>query len=866
MACAALAGCVSSDKTHRDFAADRREIEALIQRTDAALRASDADGVLRAFDASDAALVRRKREELQQLAALEDARPSLRLASLSVGTDDAEAAEAAEAIVLEDLTYREHGREKRRAGWTTLRLRHPRTGWEIVAEDDRELARCLDTRLDVVLEPSAARMHGTARIRLEIIAPGEDALLVQLNRGLAITAITDEAGREVAFERTADQVVIPETRALEVGEERTLAIAFDGRLFNESQESGYSQVSLAPAGSFASWVTSWYPHLSSGGSKSTGRITYDVPSGLTVASSGRLAERTEHGPRRTFAFVVDRPLDFSFAAAPYFHREDSVDGIALAIDLLRGGDAKADLYLRECKRVLRCERELYGSYPFDSYAIVEIPSEATGSLGGSSEQGMNLFPVGVLPDDAFPLMLVGHELGHSWWGNLVASGDTAITDEGLAQTTAVLCLNELQGERAMRRFLDIGWPSYPQSARMYFTRFAGDPKLDLPLGVPALGADDGSTLHDLADTKGMCVYSMLRDEIGHDAFVRGLRDVIERFARKAAKIDDFRAAWERASGRDLGAFFEQWMHRSGVPDLALRSTTARDGDVFVTSGAIAQSADPYSVRIEIVLAGAGERHVETIAAAGASTPFEVRTRFEPTIVALDPEHKILRWTGAMRHRAVLADARGLWSAGKPSEARAKLDEFTRLAPDAMSGPYVRGQFHQDSGELELAETAFRAVIARCRALDVEPPVLGACELHLAQVLDLRGERDAALHAYERALALPDEAGSHADAQAGIAAPFRVKAKSPPPDAHTLARFAGQYDNGQGIALRVAIDASGVLTASQPGRPEAPLEWIEGARFRVASANEIVLAFSGEPEVDAVDVTVGPSSFHLQRKK
>ena len=102
-----------------------------------------------------------------------------------------------------------------------------------------------------------------------------------------------------------------------------------------------------------------------------------------------------------------------------------------------GGEAKAALYMKEAARTLRCERGLYGPYPFDGYAVVEIPSTETGSLGGSSEQGMNLFPVGVLPDDEFPLLLLGHEIGHSGWGNLVGSDDGPILDEGLAQMKAI---------------------------------------------------------------------------------------------------------------------------------------------------------------------------------------------------------------------------------------------------------------------------------------------------------------------------------------------------------------------------------------------------------------------------------------------
>src|SRR6185436_13418492 len=291
-----------------------------------------------------------------------------------------------------------------------------------------------------------------------------------------------------------------------------------------------------------------------------------VPAGTVVASTGRLANRETKGDREIHVFTVDRPLDYSFAAAKYFHREQTVDGMQLGVYLLSGGEAKADLYLKECARALRCEIGFFGAYPFDGYALVEIPNEKTGGLGGSSEQGMNLFPVGVLPDDRFPLLLVGHEIGHSWWGNLVKSKQgEPILDEGLAQIGAALTLGEIEGEKAMRSWLYRGVPEYGQSARQYFTRFASGTEPDLALGALAAGSDKASAAHDIADTKGVCVYAMLRDRIGPEAFRKGLRDVVASFAERPLGIPDLQEAFEKASGKELDRFFREWFSRTGAP-------------------------------------------------------------------------------------------------------------------------------------------------------------------------------------------------------------------------------------------------------------------------------------------------------------
>jgi hypothetical protein len=136
-------------------------------------------------------------------------------------------------------------------------------------------------------------------------------------------------------------------------------------------------------------------------------------------------------------------------------------------------------------------------------------------------------------------------------------------------------------------------------------------------------------------------------------------------------------------------------------------------------------------------------------------------------------------------------------------------------------------------------------------------------LHLARVCDVSARRAEAIELYQRALALSDENGLHADARAGIAAAYVAKPKAAPPDASSLARFAGTYDNGQ-VSVRIALEPSGVLTVTQGGRPPAALEWIEGARFRVAGATEYVFTFTGEPTVTGLDLAIGDATYHVPR--
>src|SRR5262245_1458193 len=669
---------------------EREDIERTLHSIETAVAARDAAAAMAAYDTTDPAFAARSRDSVKAWLAMDDISVKYRVAAVKAS------GKSAEAVVFRRVAYREHGRARVDSRWETVRARNTPSGWTITAEDDRVFSRCDTTDLRVELNPEAGTLRGSSTLRFTITAAGEISVLMQLNRGIEIRSMSDGRNRPVRFEREADSIVIPQSAPLRAGETRVLTVAFEGKLFNEAKEQGFSQVSIAPAGSFASWVTSWYPHLQGDGAKSRGTLSYVVPEGVTVASNGRLSAVRPEGRLRAHVFTVDRPLDFSFAAANYFHRETSVDGISLGVYLLRGGEAKADLYLKKCAELLRYQQELFGRYPTDGYALVEIPSEETGGLGGSSEQGMNLFPTGILPDDSFPLLLLAHEMGHGWWGNFVQAGDTAVLDEGLAQMTAVLCLEKFEGEKAMRRFLKSGIPSYGQSAEMYFARFAGPSEKDWPLAATAVGSDAGSAQHDIADTKGMFVYNMLREKIGHESFVRGLRHIVENFAGKTITVRDLRQALEKASGISLEAFFRQWFDRTGAPDLFLDAAAAAGESGVVVSGKVLQAGEPYDVPVEIVLASPGTRVVKTLSVSGPSTPFSFRVETMPEFMVLDPEYKILRWTPAFRNAALLGEGTALSSVGRTEAAVGKLEEFVAKAPESLEGRFRLGVAYEEA--------------------------------------------------------------------------------------------------------------------------------------------------------------------------
>jgi tetratricopeptide (TPR) repeat protein len=663
----------------------------------------------------------------------------------------------ATVVIFQEIDFTQYDRNISEGTWLTVQLREGGGRWIIAAEEERVYAKPIFTDLSIELDPEQATIDGKAIIEFEIMEPHEDNVVLSLNRGLNVTSLTGKDDAELAYERRNLAIIVPWQTSFSEKDKCSITVDFRGSFFNETEELGYSQVNIGPQGSFASWVTDWYPRLSTGISKSKGRISYLVPHGTTVASSGALVKKETVDDKVLHVFDVNAPLDYSFGAANYFHHEESVDDIAIGVYFLKGGIDKASLYVNKCAEIIRYLKQLYGMYPYDSYSIVELPSDVTGNLGGSSEQGMNLYPVGTLAEDKFNLPLFAHEIGHSWWGNWVKSADFTIIDEGLAQMTAVFCVQEFMGEETMRDFLKNGFSDYPQSASMYFQSINVG---DLELGIPRIGKE--AALHRLADTKGHFVYNMLRETIGHDAFVTALRNTIRQYAMTRIDLRALIKEFENTSGKDLKGFFDQWFYRRGAPEFRFNyEIEPRNGD-FGIRGELIQLRDIYAVEAEISLVHEKEKEIRKITIADEAVTFDFLVPFRPDTVLFDPDYKILRWTDEFRYLPLFGEGVNLRVSGRNEEAIEKLVQFLDEMPNHMEGHYQIARAYQNIDNLEEARQHYERVVESYEASKKYHWSVSWSYVRLAQIHDAMGQPEKVRALCDRVLSLPDVMGAHGE--------------------------------------------------------------------------------------------------------
>lgn len=194
-------------------------------------------------------------------------------------------------------------------------------------------------------------------------------------------------------------------------------------------------------------------------------------------------------------------------------------------------------------------------YPFRKLANVQSKTR----FGGLENAGCIFYFENSVNGKREREALLSHEIAHQWFGNSASEANWhhVWLSEGFATYFTDLYFEHEHGRATMVQRM--------QNERADVLAF--DKRHIAPIVDTTITDYQNDLLSTNVYQKASWVLHMLRHELGDNAFWAGIRAYYQQFQYGNALTDDFRRAMELASGKKLGAFFQQWLFTAGHPKI-----------------------------------------------------------------------------------------------------------------------------------------------------------------------------------------------------------------------------------------------------------------------------------------------------------
>jgi aminopeptidase N len=379
----------------------------------------------------------------------------------------------------------------------------------------------------------------------------------------------------------------------------------------------------------------WYPRIE-------GRAYYSLkallPKGFTAVSEADeiTVMDTPQGMEYSFSFPYQQS-GMNLAAGKYMIMKDNFHGIDIYIyffpndiahDIIGYLDdiSRSKTYIEYTKKYMGMYEELIGPYPYKRFSVVEDVLPTGYSMPTFTLMGSDVIRLPFIVNTS-----LGHEILHQWFGNYVYDDfEKGNWIEGLTTYQADQLFEKQKGEGELyRKKLLIDYQSYVK------------PDKETELSDFYKRTDFASEA--IGYGKGTMLFNMLNNEIGDDAFYRGLKGFIKEKAFQDANWDDVRKAFENASGKNLKLFFNQWLYRKGAIsfDIEDQRVMVLNG-VPTTSFKISQKGEPYAFNLSLKINTDKGGLIKILEIKKENETFEIPSNGTPQDMIFDGSYDLFR--------------------------------------------------------------------------------------------------------------------------------------------------------------------------------------------------------------------------------
>ncbi len=404
--------------------------------------------------------------------------------------------------------------------------------------------------LDLNLSPSTSTLTGVVDVSAEVVGASIATLDLNLTSNMNVTAIS-AGGSSVSWTHFSNILTVNLDRTYTTGETVELAVSYFGNPSGDYFGWG------SHGGELMIWTLSepygardWWPCKDVNTDKADSLdIVVTVPDNLIVASNGVIVSDVTGGGQRTTHWKTRYPTVtylVSLAIHPYMTFSTWYTPLGGGPDMEIQHYVFADQFVNAQSAFAPTDEMMtvfangFGEYPF----VNEKYGHASFTWSGGMEH-QTLTSIGGLWHD-----VISHELGHQWFGDMITCADFAHIwlNEGFATWSEAYWKEQSEGVATYNAYM---------STAAY-------------MGPGTIIIEDPGNFWTIFDSnlsynKASWVVHMLRGALGDTDFFAGLAAYRTQYGYGSATTEQFRDVMEGVSGRDLDAFFQQWIYGEYFP-------------------------------------------------------------------------------------------------------------------------------------------------------------------------------------------------------------------------------------------------------------------------------------------------------------
>lgn len=280
-------------------------------------------------------------------------------------------------------------------------------------------------------------------------------------------------------------------------------------------------------------------------------VTLELPSGYDCAATGTV-EKTESDGKTVYKSTARNVRDFAAVVGNKYSKMSGRSGMTV-VNYMYYNDADPDGGLNAAIDALRVFGELFGEYPYAEYTVVQ-----TGFLqGGMEYPGLSMISDGMTGDGKKDVIV--HETAHQWWYGVVGNDEVKYPwlDEALAEYSTMMFYEHVDGYKYT---FNAKRADALAAYMLYCETFKNNGLGDTSMTRPVTGYEGETEYSYMTYVKGALMLDDVRNTIGSDAFVNGLKSYYSGNMYAVAEPQHLIGAMEKASRRELNALFESWLN------------------------------------------------------------------------------------------------------------------------------------------------------------------------------------------------------------------------------------------------------------------------------------------------------------------